>query len=51
MVSKLLLGLVMFVLIGDFLSSPMDRNTIMIRDIYSEWEKKVVILSQGRKSL
>ena len=38
-------------LIGDFLSSPMDRNTIMIRDIYSEWEKKVVILSQGRKSL
>lgn len=33
-----------------FLSSPMDRNTIMIRDIYSEWEKKVVILSQGRKS-
>ena len=39
------------VLIGDFLSSPMDRNTIMIRDIYSEWEKKVVILSQGRKSL
>ena len=44
-------NVVMFVLIGDFLSSPMDRNTIMIRDIYSEWEKKVVILSQGRKSL